>query len=406
MANPDDYEMIGSEHTDELDIQPRCARILRTVRPKYRLKKDRTQPPVVASAPEPTIPGTQCSAGLASTLLIDKYIDHLPLYRQSQAMERDFGLQLSRQTLTKWTHAAIDRLLGINEAIKSEVLDQEVLQIDETPIDYLEPGNKKTKNGYLWVARSPENQSVYYHWSTTRAQSALLELLELEENPKQSRLIQCDGYKVYESVAKAYPNLELGACLAHIRRKFLLPNEVESPLWAQKLLKQIQQLYAIERQLKEVQAPPDQRRETRQLKARPICNEIENLLSDNVLKYRPKEHYGRAINYAQSQWSQLKRYLEDGRMDIDNNGAENAIRPTKLGLKNWLFFGNANAGHASASIYTILQNCKSHGVNPREYLKVTFEALRRGKLPASELTPSKYAEATLLHQLDQTKKSA
>ena len=229
-------------------------------------------------------------------------------------MERDFGLHLCRQTLNKWTHAAIDRLLGVNEAIKTKVLEQEVLQIDETPIDYLKPGSGQTKKGYLWVARSPENKSVYYHWATTRATEALQELLDLEANPQQTRLIQCDGYSVYESVAKSHPNIELGACLAHIRRKFLPPNGGEAPQWAKKLLKLIQQLYAIERVLKDEKAPPDKRRETRQLKAHPICDEIEQLFSENLLKYRPKEHYGRAINYAQSQWSQLKRYLDDGRL--------------------------------------------------------------------------------------------
>ena len=261
-----------------------------------------------------------------------------------------------------------------------------------TPISYLEAGHGQTKNGYLWITRSSENGGVYYHWATSRAQDELIQLLNLVDPKATSKKyhLQCDGYSAYNAVAKRFKSIKLGACLAHIRRKFLPLNGATSPEWVEQLLKRIQKLYAIERTLRYQNAPPDRRKQIRQQESFPICEAIKQQLDDQVLKQRPQSQLGKAVNYALGQWTQWISYLEDGRMEIDNNGAENAIRPTKLGAKNWLFFGNAKAGHQSAAIYTILQNCKTHGLNPRNYLEYVFEALKTQ--PAEELTPAKVVE--------------
>ena len=270
-----------------------------------------------------------------------------------------------------------------------------MLQIDETPISYLDAGHGSTRNGYLWIARSPKTGGVYYHWATSRAKDELLELLNLidpkaaKKAEKKQRTIQCDGYKAYEAVAKRYHQIKLTACLAHIRRKFLPPKGAQPPAWVTELLTQIQDLYSIERTLKQQNSPPERRRALRQKEARPICEQIKQTLDDQNLRHRPKSQLGMALSYALNQWSKFTAYLEDGRLEIDNNGAENAVRPTKLGAKNWLFVGHAEAGHQSATIYTILQNCKAVGLNPRTYLEHVFEALKTQ--PATELTPSKVA---------------
>ena len=180
-ANPGDYIEIGEENHDELDVVRAALFWRRKVRKKFVRKGERGLPPVIAPAPESSLPGTLCAPGLAAQIVVDKYCDHLPHYRQSQRMLRRHMAHIARQTLGKWTHAVAAHLTPIAEAIKGELFEAGVLQVDETPIEYLCPGHGRTRQGYLWVYLDTMSRTVYYDWQTSRAHDCLLDIIGLDE---------------------------------------------------------------------------------------------------------------------------------------------------------------------------------------------------------------------------------
>ena len=220
-----------------------------------------------------------------------------------------------------------------------------------------------------------------------------MQTLGYDESTKQLAFkgtIQCDGYICYQTIMNAYEGIVLGSCLAHIRRKFIDDKSLRKLPWVAYLLRAIKALYRIERRLRNTSAPPDLCQQKRQSYAKPIIEKLHKKLTEELPQHRPSSSCGKAIKYALNQWSQFILYLEDGRLPIDNNGAENAIRPCKLGLKNYLFFGSLEAGTNNATLYTLIENCKATGLNPRDYLEYALENL--GKITAENLTPSKVAE--------------
>ncbi len=395
-ADPDAYLEIGEEHHDELDITRSSMYYRRTTRKKYKRKTDRKRPPVIAPMPEASIPGTMVAPDLMAMLLTDKYTDHLPHYRQAERFLRRQGAELSRQTINRWTHLAGDLLSPIGEAIKIELREAAVLQIDESPADYLNPGHGKVGQGYLWYYRDAETGTIYCDWQLGRGHDCMLDILGLDGESKLARfrgLIQCDGYSAYRALIKRYGEILLAGCLAHIRRKFYEARE-QAPEVVMPILALIAKLYQIERNLQKIEAPPDCRELVRGVHARPLVAELKEEILTEREKHFPRSKLGEAITYALNQWEEFERYLSDGRLEIDNNKIENAIRPAKLGLKNYLFFGGAEAGATSALLYTLVGNCKVQGIDPELYLA---EALRRMTSTttveqAAELTPSKLAD--------------
>jgi len=404
-ADPDNWKKIGEEHHDELAaIKPELY-WNRTTRHKYVHRSERGRPPIIMPAPEPSIPGTMCAPELAAKIIVDKFCDHLPFYRQSERFKRDCDAIIGRSTLCDWTHAVATHLRPIGEAIRTELLAADVIQIDETPIKYLSPGYGKTRMGFLWVGHDPLADQVYYDWQKGRAEKNLLDMLGYD--PETGTIlfagtIQCDGYTVYETLAERYPEIiMLAACLAHIRRKFIDAGEQDTKVILT-ILKKIQELYRIEwslRQLKQSKAPPDDcsacRLLVRKGHSRPVVEEIKEILDKEKDKHLPKSKLGEAIRYARNQWEQFERYLEDENIEIDNNLVENAIRPTKLGAKNWMFFGSAEAGENNALLYTLIENCKRKGLNPGDYLIEVLRKLPTDPTPeqAAELTPARIAAA-------------
>ena len=384
-ANPDDYELIGQDVSEQLDYQPAKCFKRRTIRPKFR-RKDRSAPPVVAPAPlGPLVKGLPTFA-LSSELIINKYCDHLPLYRQQQIFWRN-GVDIPRDTLTHWTLSHLEILRPIGEAIHTELLRASYLQIDETPLDYLAPGNGKTKTGYLWVISSP-NESVSYRWHTSRSKTAL----EATLGGDFSGLLQCDGYTAYTSYEKdRSQSVKLAHCMAHVRRKFYDAFE-KGDKRASYIIRWIQQLYTIEEQLRESRADPQLRAALRGSHARPLLKRIKTYLLKIRPQHLPQSLLGKAITYALGAWLGFDAYLSDGRIEIDNNLIENAIRPTKLGQKNWLFIGSQRGGELAALAYTLIENCKRHGVNLRNYLETAARKLiEQGPETAKDLTPAKFA---------------
>jgi len=395
VCDPDDFVEIGEEHHDELEVVRAQLYWRRTVLKKFKSKTDRSRPPLMAPAPEPTLPGTLCGASLAAQVVVDKFCDHLPYYRQSVRMLRRFEAQIGRQTLGGWAHAAAEHLMPIGEAIKGELFEASCLEVDETPIDYLCPGHGETKQGYLWVYLDAQRGTVLYDWRLGRGHDCLLDIIGLDEESGMTRFrgtIQCDGHSAYLALVARYGGIQLAGCLAHIRRKFYEARQ-QAPEVVLPILLAIQDLYRIEEELRQMRAPPDCRQLVRWVRSRPIVEELNELILKERSLHLPKSKLGEALNYALGQWEQFCRYLYDGALEIDNNLVENAIRPTKLGAKNYLFFGSAEAGVHNALLYTLIENCKLQGLDPERYLEDVIRALPAEPTAeeAAALTPRRYA---------------
>lgn len=394
-ADPDNWEEIGEDHQDLWDMTPAIYFIRRTINKRYKHKGDKSRPPVQAAMPCPPVAGTRCTPGFAAHLLTSKYCDHLPQYRTEQILKTRYGIDMPRQKLNRWNSAIAGRLRPIWEAVQREVLASRYLQIDETPIRYLEPGHGKTKQGYLWIYNDPHG-AVYYDWATGRSHENLLRVLGPKEGKHFTGIIQCDGYGAYLTMANHYgEDIRLAACLAHIRRKFYEARHTDRQL-AAVIIRLIAHLYRIEKRLREQKAGPALRKATRSAESTPLYKRLHKIILMLQPRYRPTHPLGKAINYALNQWDKQLLHLTDGHLEIDNNLAENAVRPTKLGMKNWMFFGNAEAGWISACIYTLVENCKRQGLNPEAYIKEVLIHLPENPTPAeaADLTPCKIAAAS------------
>jgi hypothetical protein len=304
--------------------------------------------------------------GLLAHVLVSKYCDHLPLYRQEQIYAQRHGLNLPRQTLARWVELAADWLTPIYKQIRTGVLAGGYVQIDETPVEYLEPGYGKTKQGYLWTVCRPR-KDVFFWWNTSRAAACLDVIVPADFKGT----VQCDGYAAYPCFAKArHGAIILAGCWAHVRRGFYEARE-QSPKVSGWFLRQIQNLYRIESVLRDKKAGPALREAVRAHQSRPIVERIGRALVrfKTVGRFLPKSPLGEAIDFVRGQWSALQVYLGDGRVEIDNNLVENAIRPTALGKKNWLFVGEADAGQRGAIVYTLIECCRRRGIDPYTYLR-------------------------------------
>jgi transposase len=388
---PQAWRCIGQEVSEQLDYEPGRFLRRRTIRKKYVHRTERDRAPLIAPLPERLADRSLPAPGLLAHILVSKYSDHLPLYRQEQIFARRHDVHLPRQTLCRWVELAADWLKPIYEAIRTGVLGGGYVQLDETPIRYLAPGHGQTKLGYLWTAHRPRGD-VVYHWETSRAAACLENVLSVDF----TGTIQCDGYAAYGAFADGRPKpITLAGCWAHARRKFHDALE-QSPRTAGWLLRQIQHLYCIEAHLREEHAGPRLREATRAWQSRPIFKRIHQALQLLKASHRhlPQSLLGQAIDYALGQWTALEVYLSDGRVEIDNNLVENAIRPTAVGKKNWLFIGDAEAGERSAIIYTVIESCRRREIDPYAYLRDVLTRLpnmTNRQIP--EVTPAAWAKA-------------
>jgi transposase len=364
-AAPDQWRRMGEEVTEQLDYEP--AKFLRRliIRPKYVRLEQPHKAPVIAELNTLQVKSI-AAPGLIAQVIVAKYCDHLPLYRQEQIYATRHGIDLPRQSLCRWLGVAADWLQPLYEQIKGSVTGGGYVQVDETPVDYLDPGNGKTQQGYLWTCRRPGGDT-FFHWATSRAAGCLESLI-----PKDfTGTVQCDGYGAYPAFAsRSEGRIELAACWAHVRRKFYEAQD-NAPQQAGFILLQIQHLYRIEAGLRESRAGPQLRAAVRGSQSRMILERIGKVLErlKRSGRHLPKSALGRAIDYTLGLWSQLQVYVQNGAVEIDNNLVENAIRPTAIGKKNWLFIGEAQAGDRSAILYTIVEACRSRGLDPWTYLR-------------------------------------
>jgi hypothetical protein len=273
-------------------------------------------------------------------VLVSKYCDHLPLYRQEQILARRHGINLPRQTLARWVELAAQWLTPVYQQIRTGVMAGGYVQLDETPIDYLEPGAGRALKGYLWTGSRPGGD-VFFDWHASRAGECLDTIVPVDFQGT----VQCDGYDGYNRLARRCgKEIKLAYCWAHVRRKFNDALE-GSPRTAGWIIKQIQLLYRIESRLREQKAGPALRQAVRASQSKSLVERIRKacaLLVSNK-RFLPGSTMVKALKYALAQMPGLTVYLEDGKVEIDNNLVENAIRPTALGKKNWLFIGEAEA---------------------------------------------------------------
>jgi transposase len=382
-ANPEGWKKISEERTSQLDwVAPKIIkRVL--IRPRY-VKAERF---AIASLPPQPIEQGMVGPGLLAQILVSKYEWHQPLYRQQKMFREQFGVDLSRKTMGSWVEQAAELVKAVYRAIRKDLLRGNYLQADETPIRYLDPDVKgKSRHGYLWTYSRPGGD-VLFEWRVSRSREGPEEFLKTFRGK-----LQTDGYAAYESLAKERGDLTLIGCWAHARRGFHEAlAETKLAAW---FIYQIGLLYDVERALREQKAGPGLRQAMRVWQSQPVLMRLRCAMELIRRKTLPQGLLGQAIDYTLKRWEALTRFEEDGALEIDNNLIENAIRPSALGKKNWLFVGHPEAGERSAVIYTLLGSCRRHGINPFDYLKDLFTRLPAAKITQiKEFTPAAWAKA-------------
>jgi hypothetical protein len=319
---------------------------------------------VTAPVKDSVVPRSVMDDGLIAHVAVSKFVDHLPLYRLEKIFERQ-GVSLSRKTMCDTLLAAAGPLGRLAERIEAKVRSNGVVHHDDTPVDLLTEGMSHTagiKEGRLWVATVPPRDGPWtcFRFSTGRQGSNIEDFFKDYEG-----VVMSDDFSGYDRLEATVIQLR---CMVHARRKFFEAKD-SSPLEASEMLEWISQLYKLERTV-----PPDsdhdpQRLAMRQEEAKPKLEAMKERLEAMALTALPKSPLGKAVSYALNNWNLLTRYVEDGRFPLDNNTAEQAIRPVALGRKNWLFMGSVRGGQAAAVYMTIMATCKRAGVNPYEYLR-------------------------------------
>jgi transposase len=378
---------IGEEVSEQLDIIPQKIQVIRNIRPKYVCKNcegvEADEPAVaIAPMPEQILPKSIATSGLLSHIIVSKYADALPLYRQEKIFER-FGVELKRQTMASWVIKVAQRCLPMMELIRSEIRSGPFMQIDETGVQVLdEPGRKAEAKSYMWMFRggNPDRPALLYQYWPTRAAEVPKSFLT-----DYKGYVQTDGYAGYNFVDELEGVKHLG-CWAHARRKFMDAIKASGKLKKKKkagkaeaALDYITRLYAIEQSAKALKLDTDQIYELRQKKAKPLIKEFGKWLEDTQFKTPPTGLLGKAVSYTLKQWDRLLVYLDDGRLQPDNNLAENAIRPFVLGRKNWLFSSTPNGAHGSAALYSLIETAKANDLEPYWYLRYLFDRLPLAK---------------------------
>jgi len=365
-----DMSCIGKEVTEELECEPARFYIKRYIRYKYA--RNAGDGVAIGELPERVIDKGIPGAGLLATILVDKYMDHLPLYRQRQRFLRE-NIPIAPSTLDGWAAQAMDRLEILYKRLVAETKTQGYLQADETPIKVLESRKKGScHQGWYWVYHNPINRTVLFDYQPTRGAPGPARLLNGFKG-----YLQTDGYGVYKKIGTREGVTHL-ACWAHARREFehALDNDRSR---AEQALIWIQGLYAIERTAREQKLDPAERKELRLEKSLPIINELGKWIHAEAKKVLPKSQIGKAMAYSFTRWDALSGYLYDGHLEIDNNLVENLIRPVALGRKNYLFAGSHKAARRAAMVYSLLASCKIHTVHPQQWLRYVLENIMSTK---------------------------
>jgi transposase len=383
--------MLGEDVTEELEYVPGRFVVNRIVRPRMACTCCET----ICQAPLPSRPieRGRPGAGLLAHVLISKYADHLPLYRQSQIFERE-GIDLDRSTLCDWVGKATALLEPLADAIGRHVLSGPAIFADDTPLKMQAPGNGRTKTARIWTYvrderpwLGPDPPAAWYQFTVDRK----------GEHPAQhlngfEGWMHADGYAGFNELYRSGSIREV-ACMAHIRRKFVDVFQSESSVIAEEAIKRIAGLYAVEKAGRG--RPPDKRVQLRRDRARPILDDLEGWLHAQLPRISGKSELAKAIRYALARMKKLRPYLDRGFLEIDNNTAERAMKPVAIGRKNYLFVGSEGGGKAAATAYTLIETAKLNAVDPQAWLTHVLGRIADHKITRlDELMPWRYtAEA-------------
>ena len=383
-----ELKALGQDVTEELEYIPGQFVVNRIVRPRMAC----TDCEAICQAPLPSRPieRGRPGPGLLAHVLVSKYGDHLPLYRQSQIFERN-GIDLDRSTLSDWVGKSAALLEPLADTIGRHVLNGQAIFADDTPIKMQAPGNGRTKTARIWTYVRDERPwigqappAAWYQFTIDRK----------GEHPTHHLAnykgwMHADGYAGFNELYRSGEIREV-ACLAHIRRKFVDVFQSEGSVIAEETIKRIAGLYAIEKDGRG--QPPDGRINLRQKRAKPILNDLETWLQAQLPRISGKSELAKAIRYALSRFKKLRPYLNHGCLEVDNNTAERAMKPVAIGRKNYLFVGSEGGGKSAAIAYTLIETAKLNGVDPQAWLTDTLAQIADHKITRiDELLPWSYA---------------
>ena len=361
-----DCKKIGEEITEELEYEPGKLFVNRYVRPKYA-KPDNAG---IVTAPmiERPLPKAIAGAGLLAQIVIDKYVDHLPLYRQQERFKRE-GINIPYSTITDWVSGTCKLILPLYDALKLLIVQSDYLHVDESPFKVLDKDKKgETHRGYFWVYHNSIERLALFDYQPGRGREGPAAMLKDFKGH-----LQADGYSVYDFF-KESEDVTVLHCMAHARRKFYEALANDKPR-AEYALEQFGLLYALERKAKEAAFTHEQRLALRRQKAIPILQQLNKWMKEQYVMVLPKSAIGKALGYSIERWKELMIYAGDGKLNIDNNPVENSIRPVAIGRKNYLFAGSHEAAGRSAMLYSLLGTCKLHGINPFLWLRDTLNRI-------------------------------
>jgi len=351
---------IGENITEYLDYKPGKLFVKKIIRPKYAKPND--EGVITADLPTQPIPRSNAGAGLLAYLIISKFVDHLPFYRQKQMFRRE-SIDMAESTINDWFRTTCKLLSPLYERLREKLLETDYLMADETPIQVLTSQKKDASHkGYYWVYYATRAHMVCFDYQKGRGREGPTAFLQNFKGALQS-----DGYKAYDIFGEK-PGFKLLACMAHARRKFFEAKDNDKKR-SEEALTMIQELYETERKARENNLSHDERKVLRQEESLPVLKELESWLKANLTQVLPKSAIGKAIAYTLGLWERLKRYTEDGKYEIDNNLVENSIRPVALGRKNYLFAGSHEGAERAAMMYSFLGTCKQNNVEPFAWLK-------------------------------------
>ena len=374
---------IGEEVSESLDYTPASLVKRRIIRPKYADKqKDSIY---IAAMPERFMNKGIAEPGLLSHMVVSKYVDHLPLYRQAKQLAREFDFHVSASTMNNWMSYVCDRLEPIYDSLQKQVLASSYIQVDESPLTVLErkirktgkspPDSKKRMIGYQWVYMSPEQKTVYFNYRKGRGMHGPKEILTGYEG-----YVQSDGYAVYDKIARQNEAIKSIGCLAHARRKFYEAKDSDRKRSEYAMII-FNKIYQLDSQYDRADMEVNNSRYTlRQDQIKPLYEELLSWIQKESEVVLPKSPIGKAMNYYQSQYTKLIGCLEQGNLHLDNNWVENKIRPLALGRKNYLFAGSHNGAKWIAMMYSFFGTCYMNNINPRTWLQETMEYMTTHKI--------------------------
>jgi transposase len=376
--NPDLFRLLDTTVSVRLHATPATFTRELIERQTHVLKNDPDAIPFTPPLEPCLLPQSVLTPSLGAYLLTQKFCYHSTFYREEWKLKASHGIDLKRNVMCNWHDHLADRLLPLYDLIAERIRMSDYVRIDETPIPCLEPGKGKTATGYFWVYQHAEHGPLF-DWHKSRANTCLDQIL-IGKNGKPSfnGYLQSDGLRAYRTFIERHLELNIipVSCLTHIRRKFWDARN-DHPRISRWIIRQIGKIYRIEKILKKEKAGPLDRQRARWLETRHHYDHLKRLFH-HLEKHRrilPKSNLGKALSYARDQWAHLEPCFLDGQIELDNNHTEGAIRPTKLGAKNWMFIGAEETGWRSAVIYTFVEQIRRHQLAPPAYFEWVFEKL-------------------------------